>query len=93
MNMNSVFAVRTKAFNWAGDFNGSCSVLLTEGNDTSDFGVVRVQDADSISGWLWSLGFIHEIGSRGSGADKSQTEFSQHSRFSLSFINLVKGEF
>ena len=82
MNMDSVFAVRTKAFDWAGDFNGSCGVFLTEGNDTSDFWVVRVQDADGISGGLWRFGFVHEIGNRGGGAGQSQTEFSQHSRLS-----------
>ncbi len=80
MNVDSMFTVRVEAFDWTSDFDRSCGILLTEGNDPSSVGVVRVQNADSISCRLWGFGFVHEVGDGGGGAGKSQAEFSQHLR-------------
>ena len=84
VDVDSVFTVGIEPFDWACDFDGSCGVVLAEGNDSPDFGVVGVQNADGISGWFGSFGLIHKVRDWGCGADKGQTEFSQHLN---SFIN------
>lgn len=81
MDMNTVFTVWTKALNRTCNFNGSCCVILTERNDTSNFWVVWVQYANSIPCGLWCLWFVHEVWNWSGGTGKSQTEFSQHSIF------------
>jgi len=78
MNVDSMFTVRIKALEWAGDFDRSCCILLAEGNDSTNIGVVGVQDADGISCGFGCFRFVHKVWYGRGCTGKGQSEFSEH---------------
>lgn len=78
MNVNSVLTVWIKALYWTCNLDWSCSILLTERNDTPNLWAVWVQYTDGISGGLRGFRFIHKVRNWACRASESQAKFSQH---------------
>lgn len=76
VDVDAMFAVSSESLDGAGDVGGSIDVLLAEGNDSSDLGVLGVEDADCVSAGVGDLSAVQQDWS-GGGCQEGQS-FSEH---------------
>ncbi len=87
MDMDPVFLVGVESSHYCSQLRRLCNCVLTEGNHSMNFRVVRVEDADCMPCVLFGCYvdrlFLFELDESRDGQQAGQCEFSYHNNIRL----------